>query len=39
MATKNLFTKIILLLGLVTAGVQGAWADGYYYGLIKSGVE
>lgn len=39
MATKNLFTKIILLLGLVTAGVQSAWADGYYYGLIKSGVE
>ena len=39
MATKNLFTKIILLLCLVTAGVQSAWADGYYYGLIKSGVE
>ena len=26
MTMKNLFTKIILLLGLVTAGVQGAWA-------------
>lgn len=39
MATKNLLAKLIILLGLVTAGVQGAWADGYYYGLIKSGVE
>ena len=39
MATKNLFTKIILLLGLVTAGVQGAWADRYVYRLIETGVE
>lgn len=39
MATKNLFTKIILLLGLVTAGVQGAWADEYLYRLIKDNVE
>ena len=39
MATKNLFTKIILLLCLVTAGVQGAWADRYVYRLIETGVE
>ena len=39
MATKNLFTKIILLLGLVTAGVQSAWADRYLYRLIKDNVE
>lgn len=39
MATKNLLAKLIILLGFVSAGVQGAWADGYYYGLIKSGVE
>ena len=39
MATKNLFTKIILLLGLVTAGVQSAWADEYLYRLIKDNVE
>ena len=36
---KNLFTKIILLLGLVTAGVQGVWADRYVYRLIETGVE
>lgn len=39
MATKNLFMKIILLFGLVTAGVQGAWADRYLYMLIKDNVE
>ena len=39
MTMKNLFTKIILLLGLVTAGVQGAWADEYLYRLIKTGVQ
>lgn len=39
MATKNLFTKIILLLGLVTAGVQSAWADEYLYRLIETGVQ
>lgn len=36
---KNLFTKIILLLCLVTAGVQSAWADEYLYRLIKDNVE
>ena len=36
---KNLFTKIILLLCLVSAGVQSAWADEYLYRLIKTGVE
>ena len=39
MATKNLLAKIILLLGLVTAGVQSAWADEYLYMLIKDNVE
>lgn len=39
MTMKNLFTKIILLLGLVTAGVQSAWADRYLYRLIKDNVE
>ena len=39
MATKNLLAKIILLLGLVTAGVQSAWADEYLYRLIKDNVE
>lgn len=39
MTMKNLFTKIILLLCLVTAGVQGAWADRYLYRLIKDNVE
>lgn len=27
MATKNSFMKVIILLGFVSAGVQGAWAD------------
>ena len=44
---KNLFTKIILLLCLVTAGVQGAWAldpdfwgkDVGYYVYTSDGVE
>ena len=39
MATKNLLAKIILLLGFVSAGVQGAWADRYLYMLIKDNVE
>ena len=39
MAMKNLFTKIILLLCLVSAGVQSAWADEYLYRLIKTGVQ
>lgn len=39
MTMKNLFTKIILLLCLVTAGVQSAWADEYLYRLIKDNVE
>ena len=39
MATKNLLAKLIILLGLVTAGVQSAWADRYVYRLIKDNVE
>lgn len=39
MTMKNLFTKIILLLGLFSAGVQGVWADRYVYRLIKDNVE
>ena len=39
MATKNLLAKLIILLGFVSAGVQGAWADRYLYMLIKDNVE
>lgn len=39
MATKNLLAKLIILLGFVSAGVQGAWADRYLYMLIKTGVQ
>lgn len=39
MATKNLLAKLIILLGFVFAGVQGAWADRYLYMLIKTGVQ
>ena len=39
MVQKNFFIRVIMMLGLVTAGVQGAWADRYLYMLIKDNVE
>ena len=39
MATKNLLAKLIILLGFVSAGVQGAWAGSEHWGNARAEVK
>ena len=39
MATKNLLAKLIILLGFVSAGVQGAWAGSEHWGNTRAEVK